>query len=140
MSLRDLSSLGKIMLVCSDPCDEVEKCLLSAGCWVVKVRDGETAVSQAQREIFDAAVLVSTGKGMDLAETVFNLRDINGSMQIIIVADRSDMNQSAIVKEIVASLTPNTQVFTIAELESQLAPLKSSGRQRRRRSKAREII
>ena len=124
MGLRDLSRLGKIMLVCSDSCDEVEKCLLSAGCWVVKVRDGETAVSQAQREIFDAAVLVSTGKAMDLAETVFNLRDINGSMQIIIVADQDDINQSPIVKEIVARMTPNTQALTIVELENQLAPLK----------------
>ena len=124
MGLRDLSRLGKIMLVCSDSCDEVEKCLLSAGCWVVKVRDGETAVSQAQREIFDAAVLVSTGKTMDLAETVFNLRDINGSMQIIIVADQDDINQSPIVKEIVARMTPNTQALTIVELENQLAPLK----------------
>src|SRR3990167_8273177 len=124
MNLRGLSRLGKIMLVCSDSCDEVEKCLLSAGCWVVKVRDGETAVSQAQREIFDAAVLVSTGKTMDLAETVFNLRDINGSMQIIIVADQDDINQSPIVKEIVARMTPNTQALTIVELENQLAPLK----------------
>ena len=124
MGLRDLSRLGKIMLVCSDSCDEVEKCLLSAGCWVVKVRDGETAVSQAQREIFDAAVLVSTGKTMDLAETVFNLRDINGSMQIIIVADQDDINQSPIVKEIVARMTPNTRALTIVELENQLAPLK----------------
>ena len=127
------------MLVSSEACDEVEKCLLVAGCWVVKVGDGQAAVSRAQRELFDAAVVVSTGKTMDLAETVFNLRDINGSMQIIIVADRGDMNQSAIVKEIVASLTPNTQALTIAELENQLVPHKSSGRQRRR-NKTREVI
>lgn len=127
------------MLVCSETCDEVENCLLAAGCWVVKVGDGQAAVSRAKREIFDAAVLVSTGKEMDLAETVFNLRDISRSMQIIIVADQSDPDQSAIVKEIVASLTPNTQAFTIAELESQLAPLKNSGRQRKR-NKTRELI
>ena len=129
----------RVMLVSSEACDEVENCLLAAGCKVVKVGGGQAAVSRAERELFDAAVVVSTGKTMDLAETVFNLRDINGSMQIIIVADRSDMNQSAIVKEIVASLTPNTQALTIAELENQLAPLKSSGRQRRR-NKTREVI
>ena len=127
------------MLVCSEAYEEVEKCLLAAGCKVVKVGDGQAAVSRAQRELFDAAVVVSTGKTMDLVETVFNLRDINGSMQIIIVADRGDINQSAIVKEIVARLTPNTQALTIAELENQLAPLKSSGRQRRR-NKPRELI
>ena len=128
MSLRDLSSLGKIMLVCSDPCDEVEKCLLSAGCWVVKVKDGETAVSQARRDIVDAVVLVSTGKGMDLAETVFNLRDISRSMQIIIVADQSGVAQSPVPRETLARLTPNTQVLTMAELATQLAQLEGSGR------------
>ena len=118
MSLRDLSSLGKIMLVCSDPCDEVEKCLLSAGCWVV----------QARRDIFYAVVLVSTGKGMDLAETVFNLRDISRSMQIIIVADQSGVAQSPVPRETLARLTPNTQVLTMAELATQLAQLEGSGR------------
>ena len=45
-------------------------------------------------------------------------------MQIIIVADQDDINQSPIVKEIVARMTPNTQALTIVELENQLAPLK----------------
>jgi len=108
------------MLVCSDACNEVEKCLLAAGCWVVKVNDGRGAVFQAEREIFDAAVLVSTGKEMDLAETVLNLRDISRSMQIIIVADRSDLDQSAIAREIIAQATPKTQVLSIGELENYL--------------------
>lgn len=124
MGLQDLSSLGKIMLVSSEACDEVEKCLLGAGCWVVKVGNGAAAISRAEREFFDAAVLVSTGIETDLAETVFNLRDISRSMQIIIVDEQSGVDQSAVAKKIVAHLTPNTQVLTIAELETQLAPLK----------------
>jgi DNA-binding response OmpR family regulator len=62
---------GKVMLVCSDACNQVEECLLAAGCRVIKVKDGEAAVARVEREIFDAAVLVATGNRMDLAETLF---------------------------------------------------------------------
>ena len=106
------------MLVCSEACDEVEKCLLAAGYWVVKVGDGQAAVSRARRELFDAAVVVSTGKTMDLAETVFNLRDINGSMQIVIVAEALGINQRVIAEEIISPCVPNTKVVTIQELET----------------------
>jgi len=110
--------LGRVMLVCSETCDEVEKHLLAAGCWVVKVGDGQAAVSRARRELFDAAVVVSTGKTMDLAETVFNLRDINGSMQIVIVAEALGINQRVIAEEIISPCVPNTKVVTIQELET----------------------
>jgi len=106
------------MLVCSEACDEVEKCLLAAGYWVVKVGDGQAAVSRAQRELFDVAVVVSTGKTMDLAETIFNLSDINSSMQIVIVADALGINQRIIAEEIISPCVPNTKVVTIQELET----------------------
>ena len=61
------------MLVCSQPSDEVEKCLLAMGCEIITVSDGEAAIAQAQHAIIDMAVIVSTGKAMDIAETVFNL-------------------------------------------------------------------
>ena len=110
--------LGRVMLVCSETCDEVEKHLLAAGCWVVKVGDGQAAVSRAQRELFDVAVVVSTGKTMDLAETIFNLSDINSSMQIVIVADALGINQRIIAEEIISPCVPNTKVVTIQELET----------------------
>lgn len=106
------------MLVCSETCDEVEKRLFAAGCSVFKVGDGQAAVSRAQRELFDAAVVVSTGKTMDLAETVFNLRDINGSMQIVIVADALGIDQRVVAEEIIAGCVPNTRVVAIGELET----------------------
>lgn len=104
------------MLVCSEGCVEAEKCLLAVGCWVVKVRDGRAAVSLAERESFDAAVVVSTGKDMDLAETVFNLRDINRSMQIIILTDQGGADRSVVAEEIIARATPRTRVLTMIEL------------------------
>jgi DNA-binding response OmpR family regulator len=109
--------LGKIMLVCSEACDDVEKCLLAAGCWVLKVGDGQAAVSEARRQLFDAAVVVSTGETMDLAETVFNLRDVNGSMQVIIIADALGINQHGVVNAMTSASVPNVRVLSIRELE-----------------------
>ncbi|HXV80833.1 MAG TPA: hypothetical protein VEG60_13220 [Candidatus Binatia bacterium] len=130
MSPGDLSKLQKIMLVCSETCDEVEQFLLSAGRRVVKLNSGEAAISRAQRENFDAAVLVSTGKAMDLAETVLNLRDINGSMQIVVVTERDIIQKNDLLaKALAAYPVPGTQLLTVAQLESQFTPLGASERE-----------
>jgi hypothetical protein len=47
---------------------------------VSHVLDGNTAIERAQHEIFDAALLISTGEEMDLAETIFNLSDVSSAM------------------------------------------------------------
>ena len=67
--------------------------------------------------MFDAAIIVSTGEEMDLAETVFNLRDINSSMQMIIVSDRGDTNEGAIPKQALARFVHNAKVMTMKELK-----------------------
>lgn len=127
MSLADLSKLEKIMLVCAEGCDEVEKFLLSAGCRVVKLSSGEAAISRARRENFDVAVLVSTGKAMDLAETVLNLRDVNRSLQIVVVTEREIVKKNDfLAKTLVAHPVPGTQLLTVAQLERQIMALSAS--------------
>jgi hypothetical protein len=129
MNLADLPKLEKIMLVCSEACDEVERCLLSAGCGVVKLNSGEAAINRAQRENFDSAVLVSTGKAMDLAETVLNLRDVNESMQIVVVMERDTMRNDFFRKTLIAHPVPGTRLLTVAQLESHFVPFRSIERQ-----------
>jgi DNA-binding response OmpR family regulator len=113
----------KTLLVCSENCDAVERCLTGAGCVVTKVSDGDRAVNKVRRKIFDTAVVVSTGKEMDLAETVFNLRDIRRSMEIVIVTDCADASGSVIGK--IAAAVPNTITLNLHELEILLEALRA---------------
>src|SRR5918996_6262842 len=77
----------RILLVCPAKRNDVEQRLKSAGCAIIKVDDGVSAVARVRREMFDIAVLVSTGEAMDSMETIFNLKDIRRSMRIIVVRD-----------------------------------------------------
>lgn len=93
------------------------------------MKDGEAAVARVEREIFDAAVLIATGNRMDLAETLFNLRDINRSMQIIIVGDEGGIDQGAIARQIARYFVPNTMVLPLEKLENLLEPQKLGKKQ-----------
>lgn len=120
--------MSKIMLVCSKRSEEVEKCLRSAGGEIVIVNDGEAAIVQAQHAIFNMAILVSTGKTMDLAETVFNLRDINSSMPILLIDEPRGAGESE--AEIIAHASRNTRALTVADLPGYLGLVASPARRR----------
>lgn len=100
----------------------MERCLTGAGCIVTKVGNGDGAVHKTRRENFDAAVLVSTERDMDLAETAFTLRDISPSVQIIIVVDREDPEESGLPRRSIAEVIPNTKALTVGELKDHLLP------------------
>ena len=119
----------KTLLVCSESCEAVEKWLTRVGCVVTKVGDGDGAVNKIRREIFDSAVLISTGKKMDLAETVFNLRDIRSSMEIVIVTDCADASGSVVGK--IAATVPNTITLSLHGLEVLIGAFKNQAQGKR---------
>lgn len=122
----------KVLLVCADTCQEVEEHLSAAGCVVKRVRDGKRALHRVRRESFHAAVLVSTGKEMDLVETVLNLSDIRTSMEIAIIANAAEASESLIQK--ITAVVPNVITVNVQELD---LLFEAFGQKRKQRSKSR---
>jgi len=81
--------MARALLVCAEPCERVEKRIALARYQVIKVMNGEAAVSIVGKMMFDAAVLVSTGKEINLAETFLSLSDARPLMPILIVSAKN---------------------------------------------------
>lgn len=93
----------------------MEELLVRAGWRVVNVDEGVAAVERARHESLRAAVLISTGRDMDLAETALTLRDIAPSLEIIILADRKPSEGDAVLRAI-----SKTKILTQYELNDYL--------------------
>jgi CheY-like chemotaxis protein len=115
------AELKKALLVCSSGCTGVKEHLLHAGYRVTRVGDGTAALERARHELLSAAVLVSTGTQMDLAETVFNLKDIDPGVEIIIIADADSPEEKMVQTAAITRAFPGTPVLTINELDGYLA-------------------
>ena len=111
----------KILLVCSPGCNRVQEHLLHAGYCVTKVGEAAEAIERAKHELINAAVLISTGKEMDLAETILNLRDVNPGVEIIIIATSDNAEEKASQTAAIVRALPETTVLTVSELDRYLA-------------------
>jgi hypothetical protein len=118
----------KALLVCPTDCTRVQKQLLHAGYRVTKVDEGTTAIERAKHELLDAAVLISTGTEMDLAETVLNLKDIIPNVEIIVIADSGSPDEKAAETAAIVRAFPGTRVLTISELARHLVEASETSR------------
>ena len=89
-------------------------------------RSGEPS-EHARREPWDAAVLVSTGSLVNVADTAFNLRDLNRSIEIIILVNRLGPRSSRFLRPLLEHPIEGTRVLTRRQLQRELAA--SSARQ-----------
>lgn len=111
------SRIAKIMLVGSDHKQILEKRLKAAGCQVLKVNDNKAAIDHARHECLDTTVLVSSGSLINVAETIFNLRDLNGSMEIIILVDRLGRHSSRFLQQLIEHPISGTRILTRRQLQ-----------------------
>ena len=78
----------KALLVSTTRSPAVQDCLRAAGSTITRAESGEDAVRCAEHGSFDIAVIVSTGKYMDLIETYLHIRDLKPSMEIVLLSER----------------------------------------------------
>jgi CheY-like chemotaxis protein len=117
-----------VLLVYSPGCASVEENLRHAGYRVTKVTDGAVAIQRAKHQPLNAAVLISTGTEMDLAETALNLKDINPAVKIIIVNGLDNPEEKAAQTAAIVQALPESTVVTISEFDRYLASVASKAR------------
>jgi hypothetical protein len=110
----------KIMLVGFDNNRILENRFLAAGCSVVAATDNEAAIHYARHEVFHTTVLVSRGSLINVAETVFNLRDLNPSMEIIVLVDRLGKQSNRFLRQLLEHPIEGTQILTRRQLQKRL--------------------
>jgi CheY-like chemotaxis protein len=131
MNSKALTRGNRVLLVSANSCDEVKTSLLATGYEIINANNGENAIFRTQHATFDMAVLVSTGKTMDMAETVFNLRDTRPSMPILIITADVDREEAATI----ARACPNVWSLPLDELAIYVRADASAKRLARRRNR-----
>lgn len=107
-----------VLVVCTEANDELETRLVRAGWAVAWVYEAKSAIARVRRERFDLAVLISTGREMDVTETFLNLRDIRDAMAIVVIQPAD--TETPISKA--SRLSPQANVSIVENIED-LVPL-----------------
>lgn len=110
----------KILLVGPDDKQILERRFRRAGCLVVGVSDNAAAIDRARHEMVSTAVLISRGSLINVAEAVFNLRDLNPSMEIIVLVDRLGKQSNRYLRQMLEHPIKSTQILTRRQLQMRL--------------------
>jgi hypothetical protein len=110
----------KILLVGPDEKQILERRFRRAGCFVLGVIDNTTALERARHEMVNTAVLISRGSLINVAEVVFNLRDLNPSMEIIVLVDRLGKQSNRFLRQMLEHPIERTQILTRRQLQMRL--------------------
>jgi hypothetical protein len=114
---------GKILLVGLDYNQLIEKRFATAGYEVVAVSDGGAAMERAREEALTGAVVVSSGSLINMAETIINLRDVNGSIEIMLIVDRLGQRVGRFLRQLIEHPIEGTRILTRRQLQKQLHAL-----------------
>lgn len=114
---------GKILLVGLDYKQLLAKRFANAGYEVVAVSEGPAAMERAREEALTGAVVVSSGSLINMAETILNLRDINGSIEILLIVDRLGRRVSRFLRQLIEHPIEGTRILTRRQLQRQLHAL-----------------
>ncbi len=81
---------------------------------------------RTKHESIDTALLVSTGKEMDIAETALNLSDINSSLEIVIIVEQEHSGHQSAHTDAIQHAIPQARILTAREFSRYLSRQASS--------------
>ena len=111
---------GKLMLIGFDHQQILERRFQAANWRVLAIADSQAAVDHARHEPFDVAVVIARGSMINIAEVIFNLRDINRSTQIVILVERLGAHASQPLRQLIEHPIERTRILTRRQLQRQI--------------------
>lgn len=114
------SKVRRLMLVGPDRNQIIKKRFQALGWEVVDVNDSRNAIEHVRHQGFDTTVVLSSGPAINVAETIFNLRDLSRSMEIILLVDRPGRFPGRFLRHLLEHPIEGTRILTRRQLQKQL--------------------
>jgi hypothetical protein len=111
---------AEILLIGADRNRIIEKRLQTAGCYVSLSEDGPAALNLVRHHSFAAAVLLSKGSLLNAVETALNLRDLNRSLEVIVIIDRRAKGSNRYLRQLREHPIDGTKIMTRRQLQRHL--------------------
>ena len=107
------------MLVGCDKKQILRRRFKAAGARVISVSDATAALDCARHEFLQAAVVVSQRALIDDTETVFNLHDLNRSLEVILLVDRMTWERNRLLRQLIEHPIEGTRLVTWRQMQKQ---------------------
>jgi hypothetical protein len=111
---------GKIMLIGVDHNHVLERRFQAAGYEVLSAGNRETALDIAHRHALDGALILSQDSLLNVAETIFNLRDLCPAAKIIVLLQHGAKTSKQFIRQMLEHRIVGSQVMTRRELQKRL--------------------
>lgn len=130
--------LGKIMLIGVDRNHVLERRFQAAGFEVLGAQNRATALDIARHQVLDGALMLSQNSLLNVAETIFNLRDLCPAAKIIVLLPHGAKTSKRFLRQLRDHQIADSEVMTRRELQKRLREPDFLSRQRASSSEVQE--
>jgi hypothetical protein len=121
---------GKIMLIGVDRNHVIERRFQSAGYEVLSAGSREAALNIARRQELDGTLILSQDSLLNVAETIFNLRDLCPGAKIIVLLQHGAKTANRFIHQMLDHRIAGSEIMTRRELQKSLREPHFLSRQR----------
>ena len=121
---------GKIMLIGVDRNHVLERRFQAAGFQVLCAGNRATALDIARHQTLDGALMLSQHSLLNVAETIFNLRDLCPAAKIIVLLQHGAKTSKRFLRQLRDHQIAGSEVMTRRELQKRLREPDFLSRQR----------